>query len=149
MFTSPADGPGHPPGQRLVSRRAAKGIALRAAALSILAVSALALAGCGPDPGSGEGTTAPASGTGTTAAQQPVVPYGAPIKPAVTAAGQATDGIVMVSGALRTYRLYVPASLPRDKPVPLLVALHGGLGSGRQFEQQTGFDGLAEANQFI
>ena len=33
--------------------------------------------------------------------------------------------------------------------MPLLVALHGGLGSGSQFEQNSGFDGLAEANTFI
>jgi polyhydroxybutyrate depolymerase len=39
--------------------------------------------------------------------------------------------------------------LPRHRRVPLLIALHGGLGSGAQFEQQTDFDGLAEANGFI
>lgn len=30
-----------------------------------------------------------------------------------------------------------------------MVALHGGLGSGQQFEQNSGFDGIAEANGFI
>jgi polyhydroxybutyrate depolymerase len=39
--------------------------------------------------------------------------------------------------------------MPKGRPVPLLVALHGGLGSGPQFEQNSGFDGLAEANRFI
>jgi polyhydroxybutyrate depolymerase len=33
--------------------------------------------------------------------------------------------------------------------VPLLVALHGGTGWGTQFERNSGFDGLAEANGFI
>jgi len=31
----------------------------------------------------------------------------------------------------------------------LLIALHGGLGWSEQFESNSGFDGLAEANQFI
>jgi polyhydroxybutyrate depolymerase len=135
--------------RHLASRRTARRAAVRAAALCVLVASVAALAGCGPDPASGAGTTAPASATTAAAAQQAVVLYGVPIKPAVTLAGQATDGAALVSGAIRTYRLYVPASLARNKPVPLLVALHGGLGSGPQFEQQTGFDGLAEANGFI
>jgi polyhydroxybutyrate depolymerase len=50
---------------------------------------------------------------------------------------------------VRTYALYVPRSLPRGRSVPLLVALHGGLGSGQQFEQNSGFDALAEANHFL
>lgn len=63
--------------------------------------------------------------------------------------GHASDDSVTVAGGQRTYRLYIPASLPRHTASPLLIALHGGLGSGQQFEQQTGFDGLAEANRFV
>ena len=51
-------------------------------------------------------------------------------------------------GRARTYRLYVPSSLPAG-PAPLLVALHGGYGSGARFEVATGFSGLAEANGFL
>jgi len=51
-------------------------------------------------------------------------------------------------GRTRTAHLYVPASLS-DEPVPLLVALHGGTGWGTQFEQTSGYDGLAEANGFL
>ena len=80
----------------------------------------------------------------------PAVPFGAPIDPAEAAIGKQVEGMVTVStGQLRSYRLYVPASLPKDTAVPLLIALHGGLGSGQQFEQQTGFDGLAESNKFL
>jgi polyhydroxybutyrate depolymerase len=43
----------------------------------------------------------------------------------------------------------VPASLAADESVPLLVALHGGTGSGRQFERTSGFDDLAAANRFL
>jgi len=80
----------------------------------------------------------------------PVVPYGAPIHPAVTPRGTRSFGTIVIAGsAVRSYQLYVPRSLPKRTAVPLLVALHGGLGSGSQFEQNSGFDGLAEANTFI
>ncbi len=49
---------------------------------------------------------------------------------------------------MRTDHLYVPSNLP-DGPVPLLVALHGGTGWGEQFQWQSGFDGLAQANGFL
>jgi poly(3-hydroxybutyrate) depolymerase len=47
-------------------------------------------------------------------------------------------------GRVRRYRVYVPSSLVVGTKVPLLVALHGGLGHGEQFETNSGFDGLAE-----
>jgi polyhydroxybutyrate depolymerase len=52
-------------------------------------------------------------------------------------------------GRTRTYRLYAPRSLPRHRSLPLLVALHGGFGSGLQFEANSGFDALADAHHFI
>ncbi len=109
-------------------------------------VSGFELGACGV---SGAATTPSTSRSAATATGQSIVPDGAPIRAAVTPIGRATDGTVTVSGSIRTYRLYLPASLPHHKTVPLLIALHGGLGSGSQFEQQTGFDGLAEANGFI
>jgi len=117
----------------------------------VLAASGVALGACGAGTTNSAGTTSTTStaANGTSTPHQAVVPYGAPIEPAVNPVGRATGGTVTVSGAQRTYRLYVPASLAQNTPVPLLVALHGGLGSGQQFEQQSGFDGLAEANRFI
>jgi polyhydroxybutyrate depolymerase len=88
-----------------------------------------------------------AVGRGRTAAR-PYVPGGAPTRAAVAPRGRRIDASLQVDGSTRTYHLYVPRSLP-DRAVPLLVALHGGLGSGSQFEQNTDFDGLAEANGFI
>jgi polyhydroxybutyrate depolymerase len=117
--------------------------------LCALAVSAIVLAGCGASGATGPGEAGAITAATTTLAKASVVPYGASIKEAVIPVGRPTNGTIRVSGSLRTYRLYVPASLPRHTPVPLLVALHGGLGSGPHFEQQTGFDGLAEANRFI
>jgi polyhydroxybutyrate depolymerase len=72
------------------------------------------------------------------------------IRPAVDPTGKVVDGSLTTSdGRSRSYHVYVPTSLPSDRPVPLLVALHGGAGWGVQFEKNSGFDGLAEANQFL
>ncbi len=48
----------------------------------------------------------------------------------------------------RSYRLYVPSTLP-DGPVPLFVALHGGTGWGDQFAATNRIENLAESNGFI
>ena len=63
-------------------------------------------------------TTAPAT-TPTTAPATTVPPAG-------PAARDLT--VTTPDGRTRTAHLYVPASLPVDAPVPLLVALHGGYG---------------------
>jgi polyhydroxybutyrate depolymerase len=63
--------------------------------------------------------------------------------------GPLTDTVTMsVGGRERTYRLYVPASLP-DGPAPLVIGLHGGFGSGEQFAHTGRFDAQAEAGAFI
>jgi polyhydroxybutyrate depolymerase len=98
-----------------------------------------------------------AAGTALTAAQRPApseleqpLPQGDPIEPAVTPNGRTLTGALRTpDGTRRTYRLYVPSGLPEGTAVPLMIALHGGLGSGRQFEQNSGFDGLAQANGFL
>jgi polyhydroxybutyrate depolymerase len=59
------------------------------------------------------------------------------------------DWVDTPDGRQRHYRLYVPSALPADASVPLLVALHGGLGSSEQFAVNSGFDELAESNGFI
>ncbi len=71
------------------------------------------------------------------------------VRPAVEPVGEVLDvAVATPDGRTRTAHLYVPASLPAE-PVPLLVALHGGTGWGTQFEQTSGYDGLAEANGFL
>ena len=75
-------------------------------------------------------------------------PY-AGTKAGIPAVGSAVESrLVTADGRTRRYRTYVPASLPAGK-VPLLVALHGGLGTSSQFEANSGFDELAESNGFI
>jgi polyhydroxybutyrate depolymerase len=79
-----------------------------------------------------------------------VFPSGRPARAfGSTRARSSAASITTPDGRTRTYRIYVPRSLPRQQPVPLLVALHGGFGSGLQFEANSGFDTLADAHHFI
>ncbi|MFZ4515717.1 MAG: alpha/beta hydrolase family esterase [Acidimicrobiia bacterium] len=87
------------------------------------------------------------------------IPSGAPranydpyagTQPATKAIGQRRTATARTDDArTRHYRTYVPAALPASGQVPLLIALHGGLGSSEQFETNSGFNGLAESNGFI
>lgn len=71
------------------------------------------------------------------------------ILPAVEPIGDhVAASITTADGRVRTYELYVPTTLPEGS-VPLVVALHGGTGWGKQFERNSGLDGLAEANGFL
>lgn len=87
----------------------------------------------------GAPTVAPAT---TVATRGEVAP---PVEPVGrTEAGEVT----MPDGRTRTWQTYVPASLP-DGPVPLILVLHGGLGSGEQVRASSDYDALAEANRFL
>lgn len=71
------------------------------------------------------------------------------VAPAVASEGEMVDGVIETAdGRSRSYHLYVPSSLPAGD-VPLLVGLHGGLGSGMQFATSSELTGLAEANGFL
>ncbi len=130
--------------RRLRLARGSRRVVAALAALAVLATGAVASGALGGDASVAAAAAPSRSGSG------PVVPYGAAIKRAVTPEGTHIFGTVIVAGStVRSYQLYVPRSLPERTPVPLLVALHGGLGSGSQFEQNSGFDGLAESNHFL
>lgn len=54
-----------------------------------------------------------------------------------------------VDGVVRRYRLFVPTTLDRRRPVPLLVALHGGDNSLDSFVETTQFDKAGAVGNFV
>lgn len=55
-----------------------------------------------------------------------------------------TTGTIRHDGLERSYRLFVPTRTKADSNLALVVALHGGLGSGDQFADNSRFEDLAE-----
>jgi polyhydroxybutyrate depolymerase len=55
------------------------------------------------------------------------------------------------NGLKRTYRLFVPPQAAAAKPgsLPLVVALHGGLGTGDQFAETSAFEEVAKREGFV
>ncbi len=49
----------------------------------------------------------------------------------------------------RTYRVYVPPRHSARTPVPVVLAFHGGLGTGKSMEKQTRLDAVADAHGFL
>lgn len=60
-----------------------------------------------------------------------------------------THSTLDVDGRSRTYRLFVPDDIDAGDNVPLVLGLHGGLGTGDQFATSTDFDSIATENKFI
>jgi polyhydroxybutyrate depolymerase len=58
---------------------------------------------------------------------------------------------IEVAGLRRTYRVHIPPSHNETKPVPLLIALHGGGGTGEHMVKLTlgGFNKLSDKEGFI
>jgi polyhydroxybutyrate depolymerase len=59
-----------------------------------------------------------------------------------------TQHSLTVGGLARTYRVYRPAGLPTGA-VPLVVMLHGALGTGSQAESSYGWDAEADRGHFL
>jgi polyhydroxybutyrate depolymerase len=56
---------------------------------------------------------------------------------------------IVVGGQERTYELHVPESYDGSKPAPLLLALHGRLGTGSGQEKLTHLDKASEEHGFL
>ena len=63
---------------------------------------------------------------------------------------RSTTGSLQFGGIERTYRIYVPPRAGRAGPMPVVLALHGGGGTGLNMEQLTlgGFNRLSETQGF-
>jgi polyhydroxybutyrate depolymerase len=119
--------------------------------VTVAALAATVLIGCsqGSSSQSSTSTSSSLSTTTSTTMSKVYEPY-ENARAAVDPQGTVREATTTTpDGRIRRYRTYVPASLVPGAKVPLLVALHGGLGWGEQFETNSGFDGLAESNQFI
>jgi polyhydroxybutyrate depolymerase len=135
-----------------------------APAAALLAVL-IVLAGCRKDDDGGAAATGAApSGTPTPqAGGEPSLPEAnvtaAPVAPSETDAadptvaqqppGPRTEAATLtIGGRKRTWQLYVPSTLPAG-PAPLVIGLHGGFGSGEQFERTARFNEQAEVGGFL
>src|SRR5271165_1515198 len=56
---------------------------------------------------------------------------------------------INVGASTRSYLLYVPRSLQKNHPLPLVLAFHGGGGHAYNMPRFTGFDELAESQSFL
>ncbi len=52
-------------------------------------------------------------------------------------------------GQQRSYRLYVPVTIPADKPAPLVLMLHGGFGTAEHAQEHYGWDAAADKHGFV
>jgi poly(3-hydroxybutyrate) depolymerase len=59
------------------------------------------------------------------------------------------DETLVVDGVPRHYRLHVPPNYDPDRPMPLLVALHGHGQDGKDLEDMSGIDARADKEGFI
>jgi polyhydroxybutyrate depolymerase len=60
-----------------------------------------------------------------------------------------SQGSLEVDGRTRTYKLHVPASYTASEPMPLVLVLHGRLGTGRSTIELTHFDKTSDAHGFM
>lgn len=58
------------------------------------------------------------------------------------------DMSIEVDGVTRTWILHIPSAASTGEPLPLLIVLHGGGGTGRKMQRMLGFDAYADARSF-
>ena len=121
--------------------------------LALLLALALLAAGCSSSDGGDEGRDRrPAKETPTAAEKPPAKVKGIP-----TAPGTHKRKLDVGTVGHREYLLHVPPKLRGGtwrggrpaEPLPLVVALHGGLATMQQMRELTGFDALADARGFL
>ncbi|MGQ0805815.1 MAG: alpha/beta hydrolase family esterase [Actinomycetota bacterium] len=60
-----------------------------------------------------------------------------------------TDEQLEFGAQARSYQVYQPASLPTNTPIPVVLVLHGGLGTGAGAAQQGKWNAHAELGAFL
>jgi polyhydroxybutyrate depolymerase len=56
---------------------------------------------------------------------------------------------VVSNNLVRRYHIHLPSNYEASNSLPLLIALHGRLGTGKKMIKQTGFNGIADRGGFI
>ena len=69
--------------------------------------------------------------------------------PCCTRAGNATQHAIEMGGIERTYTLFIPACVSKDKPAALVILFHGSGGNGMSMDHMSGFSAVAEREGFI
>jgi polyhydroxybutyrate depolymerase len=64
-------------------------------------------------------------------------------------ANQDYEGTIVSNDATRHYYLHLPPNYDISHPIPLLIALHGRLGTGKRMSTQTGFNHIADREGFM
>ena len=60
-----------------------------------------------------------------------------------------TQRTLQVGGRERSYTVHVPPGATDSRPMPLVIVLHGGAGSGASAARQTGFSSEADRSGFL
>ncbi len=70
---------------------------------------------------------------------------------AIGGQGKRTNHSIIFAGLERTYLLHIPSSYIRSTPMPLLIVLHGGGGTGERMEKLTqgGFNRFSDKDGFL
>lgn len=110
--------------------------------VAVLCFAVVALAGCSRKDSADGQETAVVSTESSGDSTATVTP--APGEFHAQRAAGTTRGTVKFAGEDRTFRLFIPFALKDGAKVPLVVALHGGLGSGDQFATTSRFESLAQ-----
>ncbi len=59
------------------------------------------------------------------------------------------DVDIRLNGLRRTYVVHLPPGYDTDRPLPMIVMLHGAFGTGKGMARNDGFNRLADEKQFI
>ena len=69
-----------------------------------------------------------------------------PLAPAGTTVLRKTH--LRFNGLRRTYRIHIPIGYRPQRPVPLVIVVHGAFSTAKQIEKQTGFSTFADRHHF-
>jgi polyhydroxybutyrate depolymerase len=73
----------------------------------------------------------------------------APLPATATQKNHNDTGMISFGGLDRTYRVHIPPSYDANRPAPLVIALHGGRGTGKKMERLSPLSQQSDKSGFI